>query len=297
MVRCIVLDIEGTTCPVSFVASVLFPYAREHLGPFLEANQGDPEVADLIKDVEAAWQADPHREAQQLRQAALNQPIPVASIQAEANTADALPAAPPAATIVPPTNASTVASTVLPAKVPTKVPTVAPSVAPTVVPYLHWLIDHDIKLTALKDLQGRVWTAGYACGDLVAPLFHHVAPTLKRWHQQGYQLAVYSSGSVAAQQLLYRHSQNGNLEGLFSHWFDTRIGPKQAPASYNAIAAALQLEPAEILFVSDAIAEIEAAHGIGMEVRFSDRPGNPARDPGDFSPITSLAEIHLPAVA
>ena len=289
MVRCILLDIEGTTCPVSFVASVLFPYAREHLGPFLAANQGDPDVAGLMKDVEAAWEADPHREAQQLRQAALNQPIPVASVQAEANTADAPAAAPPAATIVPPTNASTVASTVLPAKVPT--------VAPTVVPYLRWLIDHDIKLTALKDLQGRVWTAGYACGDLVAPLFNDVAPTLKRWHHQGYQLAVYSSGSVAAQQLLYRHSNHGNLEGLFSHWFDTRIGPKQAPASYHAIAAALQLAPAEILFVSDAIAEIEAAHASGMAVRFSDRQGNPGRDPGGFQAITSLAEIQLPAGA
>jgi enolase-phosphatase E1 len=169
--------------------------------------------------------------------------------------------------------------------------------AATVVPYLHWLIDHDIKLTALKDLQGRVWEAGYACGDLVAPLFSDVAPALKRWHQQGYQLAVYSSGSVAAQQLLYRHSQDGNLEGLFSHWFDTRIGPKQAPASYSTIAADLQLEPAEILFVSDAIAEIEAAHGIGMAVRFSDRQGNPWRDPGSFRPITSLADIQLPADA
>ena len=254
MVRCILLDIEGTTCPVSFVASVLFPYAREHLGPFLDGNKTDPDVAALIRDVQTAWEADPNPEVQHLRQAALNQTNTSAGTPSEAMAAG----------------------------------------APTVVPYLHWLIDHDVKLTALKDLQGRVWKAGYASGDLVAPLFNDVAPALKRWQQQGYQLAVYSSGSVAAQQLLYRHSEAGNLEGLFSHWFDTRIGPKQAPASYDAIAAALQRTPAEILFVSVAIAEIEAAHGIGMAVRFSDRPGNPARDPGGFSPITSMADIQLP---
>jgi enolase-phosphatase E1 len=157
------------------------------------------------------------------------------------------------------------------------------------------LIDHDIKFPALKELQGRIWASGYASGDLIAPLFDDVAPTLHHWHRDGYQLAVYSSGSVAAQKLLYRYSQNGNLESLFSHWFDTRIGSKQATDSYSAIAEVLQLEPAEILFVSDALAEIEAAHGIGMDVIFSDREGNPGRDPGAFRPITSLAEIQLPA--
>jgi methionine salvage enolase-phosphatase E1 len=38
----ILLDIEGTTCPVSFVSEVLFPYARAGLAEFLEANANDP---------------------------------------------------------------------------------------------------------------------------------------------------------------------------------------------------------------------------------------------------------------
>jgi len=33
--KCVVLDIEGTVAPVSFVADVLFPYAREHTRPYL----------------------------------------------------------------------------------------------------------------------------------------------------------------------------------------------------------------------------------------------------------------------
>ena len=32
----LLLDIEGTTCPVSFVAEVLFPYARRALEPYLQ---------------------------------------------------------------------------------------------------------------------------------------------------------------------------------------------------------------------------------------------------------------------
>ena len=253
VIRSILLDIEGTTCPVSFVASVLFPYARERLASYLEANQGDPEVQALLAATQAAFAADPNPEVQAMRQGAPIQDHSAGQGQLQRGQ----------------TNSPLVA-------------------------YLQWLIDHDIKFPALKELQGRIWASGYASGDLVAPLFDDVAPTLQRWHRNGYQLAVYSSGSVAAQQLLYRHSQNGNLEGIFSHWFDTRIGPKQAPASYGAIAAALQLEPAEILFVSDALAEIEAAHGIGMAVIFSDREGNPGRDPGPFNAIQSLAEIELP---
>ena len=254
VIRCILLDIEGTTCPVSFVASLLFPYARERLASYLEANQGDPEVQALLAATQAAFAADPNAEVEALRQGS---PIP---------------GHPPAEQ-----------EQLQPGQ------TNSPLVA-----YLQWLIDHDIKFPPLKELQGRIWASGYANGDLVAPLFDDVAPTLQRWHRDGYRLAVYSSGSVAAQQLLYRHSQDGNLESLFSHWFDTRIGSKQAPASYSAIAAVLQLEAAEILFVSDALAEIEAAHGIGMAVVFSDRQGNPGRDPGPFNAIQSLAEIELP---
>jgi enolase-phosphatase E1 len=253
VIRCILLDIEGTTCPVSFVASVLFPYARERLASYLETNHGDPEVQALLAATQAALAVDPNPEVQALRQGSPiqgHQPACQEYLQAAQTN--------------------------------------SPMVA-----YLQWLIDHDIKFPALKELQGRIWASGYANGDLIAPLFEDVAPTLQRWHRDGYQLAVYSSGSIAAQQLLYRHSQNGDLEGLFSHWFDTRIGPKQVPASYSAIAAVLQLEPAEILFVSDAIAEIEAAHGIGMAVRFSDRQGNPGRDPGPFNAIQSLAAIEL----
>ena len=250
VIRCILLDIEGTTCPVSFVASVLFPYARERLASYLDTNHGDPQVQELLAATQAALAVDPNPEVQALQQVS---PIPANQEQLQPEQ----------------TNAPLVA-------------------------YLQWLIDHDIKFPALKELQGRIWASGYACGDLVATLFDDVAPALRRWHRDGYQLAVYSSGSVAAQQLLYRHSNNGNLEGLFSHWFDTRTGPKQQPASYGAIAKMLMLEPAQILFVSDAIAELEAASAEGMAVHFSDREGNPARAPGPFMAIKSLADIERP---
>ena len=59
----ILLDIEGTTCPVSFVSEVLFPYASASLEPYLEAHQGNAEIAKLMRDVEIAWREDSHPEA------------------------------------------------------------------------------------------------------------------------------------------------------------------------------------------------------------------------------------------
>ena len=51
----LVLDIEGTTSPVSFVTDVMFPYAKKALRAHLEANWNTEEtkedVAELLKQV------------------------------------------------------------------------------------------------------------------------------------------------------------------------------------------------------------------------------------------------------
>ncbi|WCJ32176.1 Methylthioribulose-1-phosphate dehydratase [Euphorbia peplus] len=47
--QCIVLDIEGTTTPISFVADVLFPYARHNVGRHLSATYDTAETQDDIK--------------------------------------------------------------------------------------------------------------------------------------------------------------------------------------------------------------------------------------------------------
>ncbi|KAG6421351.1 hypothetical protein SASPL_117902 [Salvia splendens] len=47
--KCIVLDIEGTTTPISFVADVLFPYARENIEKHLVLTYDTAETQDDIK--------------------------------------------------------------------------------------------------------------------------------------------------------------------------------------------------------------------------------------------------------
>ncbi|KAM5586059.1 putative bifunctional methylthioribulose-1-phosphate dehydratase/enolase-phosphatase E1 1 [Rosa sericea] len=56
--RCIVLDIEGTTTPISFVTDVLFPYARDNVGRHLSATYDDAETKDDIKLLRSQVQDD-----------------------------------------------------------------------------------------------------------------------------------------------------------------------------------------------------------------------------------------------
>ncbi|XP_016498773.1 putative bifunctional methylthioribulose-1-phosphate dehydratase/enolase-phosphatase E1 1 isoform X1 [Nicotiana tabacum] len=56
--RCVVLDIEGTTTPISFVIDVLFPYARDNVGRHLDATYDSAETQEDIKLLRAQVQED-----------------------------------------------------------------------------------------------------------------------------------------------------------------------------------------------------------------------------------------------
>lgn len=139
----------------------------------------------------------------------------------------------------------------------------APGTAPEAA-LLGWM-DADAKVTPLKTLQGLIWQDGYAAGDLRSELYPDVAPCLRRWHAAGVGLYVYSSGSVAAQRLLFGHSADGDLTPLFGGYFDTGIGAKREQASYDAIAARTGIAPDSLLFLSDVTAELDAARAAGMQ--------------------------------
>jgi enolase-phosphatase E1 len=158
-----------------------------------------------------------------------------------------------------------------------------------VVAALRRWIDEDRKATPLKTLQGMIWRYGYESGELTAHVYDDVAPALRRWHGRGLRLFVYSSGSVGAQQLLFAHSVAGDLTPLFEAYFDTRVGAKTDTGSYGRIAAAIGLPPAEILFLSDAPAEIAAARAAGLKAVRLARDGQAvAGDVASFDEISVI---------
>lgn len=236
----LLLDIEGTTCPVSFVSDVLFPFAKQELSYLIKQHWDKSPHNTSIQAAKKEWLDDQSPESMQIKQQVAKQ---------ETKEIDGL------------------------------------------IQYLKHLISIDKKSTALKDLQGKIWEHGYNNGELKSQLFPETAECLREWHEQGITLSVYSSGSIQAQKLLYRHSHEGDLEKLFSHWFDTHTGPKKSTGSYTTIAKQLHSSPNKIWFVSDNGAECDSARLAGMHTLFSLREGNPDRDPRDHTVVQSLREV------
>jgi enolase-phosphatase E1 len=156
------------------------------------------------------------------------------------------------------------------------------------VPYIHDLIGLDRKSTGLKSLQGKIWDQGYREGNLQAQMFADVPAALQRWVQAGKRVYIYSSGSIQAQQLLFRYSEAGDLTPYLSGYFDTRTGPKREVDSYRKIAAAINLPPERICFISDVVAELEAAAAAGLRTLLSLRPGNAPTDPGTMTVVSDF---------
>ncbi|WP_416413072.1 acireductone synthase [Pantoea sp. App145] len=124
-------------------------------------------------------------------------------------------------------------------------------------------IDQDRKSPGLKALQGMIWRDGYVEGQFTGHLYPDVLPAFERWRQQGKALYVYSSGSVAAQKLLFGYSDEGDLTSLFSGYFDTGVGAKRESQSYRNIAQQIGHDASELLFLSDIHQELDAAAEAG----------------------------------
>lgn len=236
----LLLDIEGTTCPINFVSKVLFPYAKRQLHTYLQAHSDEHAVQTIISEAWVEWNNDQDSTSQALL------------AKASDRSSDAKQIA--------------------------------------IATYLEHLIEIDKKSTALKDLQGLIWKEGYTNGMIQSELFPEAIDAFANWRKAGLSLAVYSSGSINAQKLLYQHTANGDICQLFCGWFDTRTGPKKEADSYTTIAQSLNTGVNEITFISDNQAECNAAKKAGLHTLFSLREGNPDQDPGTHRVIRNLHE-------
>lgn len=162
----------------------------------------------------------------------------------------------------------------------------------SITAYVQWLIELDRKSTGLKSLQGKIWQDGYSNGALQSQVYPDVAPAFARWRKAGLSLSIFSSGSVLAQQLLFKHTEAGDLTQFIDNYFDTSTGKKADPQSYRRIADAMGFETTEIFFVSDVVAELAAAREAGMKTVLSIRPGNQPQEFADEYPsVHSFDEL------
>jgi enolase-phosphatase E1 len=261
------LDVEGTIAPLSLVTEQLFPYARAHFESFLVESIG-------LLDQHGELASDVLPEGSVLYDLAL---------LASENRAESDPDAPRIFSDSGDHSGSR--SGWIQASMSSS------SAIPKFLAYIHWLMDRDRKSTALKGLQGRIWKSGFESGELKGTLFSDVPPALERWSSHG-RVAIYSSGSVQAQKLLFRYSTFGDLSAFVSDYFDTKTGPKTSAESYAAIAAALKVAPGEACFFSDVVRELDPAREAGMDTRLVVRAGNaPVDDAHEHISISEFDTI------
>jgi enolase-phosphatase E1 len=156
--------------------------------------------------------------------------------------------------------------------------------------YVRWLVGQDRKSTPLKSLQGKIWESGYRGGQLRADVYADVPRALRRWRERGERIAIFSSGSVLAQKLLFAHTTEGDLTSLLDAYFDTTTGPKVSAESYKGIAEALAERPETVVFVSDAVTELDAAARTGVQTVLCVREGDPPSR-GTHPVIASFDEL------
>ena len=240
-IRGILLDIEGTTTPISFVHDVLFPYARTHVKSYVAKYHDSPETTAILAQLREEHRSDVEQDLQP--PALVNQ-----TRHAELNS---------------------------------------------LASYVEWLIDRNRKSSGLKALQGKIWEKGYLDGTLQAPLFPDVLPALERWRRAGLRIAIFSSGSVLAQKLLFGHTQAGDVTKFIDSYFDTTTGPKLAMESYRLIAVEIAVAAKEILFISDVTTELDAARAAGFQTRLCVRPGNQPQPNQEHRIISSFDEVVL----
>jgi enolase-phosphatase E1 len=229
-IRVVLLDIEGTTTPISFVHETLFPFAAARLESWFTGGSSR-EVEPIV------WALRAEHRVQST--SALRSTLPPWS----SGTPDAERA--------------------------------------SALWYARWLMERDSKSPALKALQGLIWEDGYQAGQLRGVVFDDVPSALVRWRDRGVATAIYSSGSELAQRRLFESTPAGDLSALVTAFFDTRVGGKRESESYARIAAALGRTPGEILFISDVVAELDAAAEAGCRTCLSERPGNPVQEGAD----------------
>lgn len=239
--QAILLNIEGTLMPRSYVSEVLLPFVRDNVELFLEARGNDADVqADL-----ALLRQDYKRETE---------PVPPWETGEDAIIA---------------------------------------------VPYLHHAITLNQPSKALQSIEEKIWTVGYQSGQIVSAFFVDVFPAFQRWTAARKSIYIFSSVGVQGQSLLFHYSKSGDLTPYISRYYDTTLGAKHEPESYRilvkkiatTISSEKTIEAKDILFISDSVAELQAAATIGIKGLLANRLNNHAANVETFTTIKDFSQM------
>ncbi|EGC37088.1 hypothetical protein DICPUDRAFT_30810 [Dictyostelium purpureum] len=236
-IHTVILDIEGTTTPISFVHTVLFPYIRGNLEKFLNEKWGSEELNGDLQALYQLYLDDKNSVTSQGNTQQFDTPEVLNPIGSDFSKEQILE---------------------------------------SVIRNVIYQMDKDRKSTALKQLQGHMWKEGYEKELIKGIVYNEIPKCFETWKLNNCNIYIYSSGSIAAQKLLFGYSNFGSLLPYIKGHFDTTIGGKLESSSYEKIVQSINAgDKSGYLFVTDAIAEAKAAREASINTCLSMREENP----------------------
>ncbi|CBZ39053.1 hypothetical protein, conserved [Leishmania donovani] len=231
-------DIEGTTTPLPFVQKVMMPLAESRVEAYMAAHfPADQAFVDLLTAV-AEPQSSPLAKAPTAYSKAFTDALAASGARDWKDEA-----------------ANEVARSEFCA-------------------FFHHEIKRGSDHAAVKAVQAAIWTEVFAEGKLQSQVFPDVS-TFFRFAggpamAERTRIALYSSGSIAAQKLVMGHTPYGDLNPFITAYFDPLlVGTKLMPKSYMKIRTLLAekldipQESMHIVFVTDNTSEASAAETSG----------------------------------
>jgi 2,3-diketo-5-methylthio-1-phosphopentane phosphatase len=155
------------------------------------------------------------------------------------------------------------------------------------------LTSEKLETPGLKELQGFIWAEAYASGRLSSQVFEDVPQALACWKAGRILVSIYASRNAPAQREFFGHTEYGNLIDYFAGFFDSSTGPMTDPASYGRIARRLGIKEPDIVFVSDVLAELDAAGRAGLQTLTLTRPGNVSKNGLPHQSVPSFYDVRI----
>merc|ERR1719295_28042 len=168
-----------------------------------------------------------------------------------------------------------------------------------------WLdIDHQIP--AMQYLLGLVVDDGFKSGALKSDIFEDGMQSMRRWRERELiNIYIYNEGSIAAQKLMMKYSQFGDLTGYITDYFDVdTMGSKKYEDSFEKLYDEIRSEQwseddmdededeeVDIVYISSNPKELKKAEKCGFFVLHSVRNGEIGDS--DFDQISDFNAIQF----
>lgn len=136
----------------------------------------------------------------------------------------------------------------------------------SLINFINFVTENVINSPAVTQLRFKVWFEGYQQAKIRTPIYSDVPARMRQWFAEGIRFYVFSNTWVEAQKALLRNTNHGDLTNLISGHYDNEFGLLTETDSWRRLCADIREDSANVLFLTKAPQEAQAASEAGVNV-------------------------------